>query len=198
MPPISDIVKHLIIINVLVFFAYNSVLGTYIPDLSIYWPEDPRFKPFQIVTHMFHHYNLRHVGFNMFALYIFGSMVERALGPKRFLQLYLLSGFGAFLAHVGIQYFMHFNYNINGFVGALGASGAVMGVTIAYAVLFPNHKLLLLIPPIPIKAKYLALAYVAYDLYSGLSGADNGVANWAHLGGALTGFLLVKYLLKRR
>ena len=92
---------------------------------------------------------------------------------------------------------MHFSYNQIRFLGAVGASGAIMGVTIAYAVMFPNHKLMLLFPPIPIKAKYLAIAYVAMDLYSGMSGADNGVANWAHLGGALTGFILMRMWLKK-
>ncbi len=197
MPPITDIVKHLIILNVLVFIAYQTALANYMPDPALYWPQDARFKPFQLVTHMFSHGSPRHLLFNMFGLYIFGSMVERAIGSQKFLKLYLLCGLGSLVAHIAIQYYMHFSYNQIRFLGAVGASGAIMGVTIAYAVMFPNHKLMLLFPPIPIKAKYLAIAYVAMDLYSGMSGADNGVANWAHLGGALTGFILMRMWLKK-
>lgn len=198
MPPLTEIVKHLIIINILVFIAYQTPLVAYLPDPTLYWPGNAqRFKPFQLVTHMFMHGSPSHLFFNMFGLYIFGCMVERSLGAQKFLKLYLISGFGAMLAHIGIQYFLHFSYGQSLFAGAIGASGAIMGVTIAYAVMFPNQKLMLLFPPIPIKAKYLAMAYVAYDLFTGLSATNDGVAHWAHLGGAVTGFILMKSWLKR-
>ena len=199
MPPITDIVKHLIILNVLVFIAYQTPIANYLPDLALYWPQDDQFKPYQLVTHMFMHslVSPRHLIFNMFGLYIFGSMVERVLGASRFLKLYLICGLGSLIAHILIQYYLNINYGQIHFPGVVGASGAIMGITIAYAVMFPNHKLMLLFPPIPIKAKYLAAAFIIIDLYSGLSGSQNGVANWAHLGGALTGFIMMRTWLKK-
>ena len=166
--------------------------------MAIYWLEDPRFEPFQIVTHMFVHNNQMHLLFNMFALYMFGSMVEHTIGSKRFLSLYFSAGLGAVILHQVIMFFQHSYYGVNAFGGAAGASGAVMGVLVSFAVLFPNARLMLLFPPIPIKAKYLALALVAIDLFFGISGVDNNVGNWAHLGGALTGFLLTLYWFRRR
>ena len=197
MPPITDIVKHLIIINVIIFVAVMfSPLGKYVPALEVYWFKDPRFSPYQLVTHMFMHASPGHLFFNMFALYVFGPLVERYANPNRFLTLYLASGFGAVALHMFIMFLQYQNYDVTSFPPAVGASGAVMGILVAFAVLFPNIRLMLLFPPIPVKAKYLAMAYVAIDLFSGISGYDNGIANWAHLGGALTGFLLTAFWIK--
>lgn len=198
MPPITDIVKHLILLNVIVFLAALSPLGNYIPNLAVHWFKDPRFEPYQIVSHMFMHAGFGHLFFNMFALYVFGPMVERYASSRRFLILYLASGFGAVIAHLGIMYFQYSFQDIQSFPPAVGASGAVMGVLVAFAVLYPNVRLMLLFPPIPVKAKYLAIAYVAIDLFSGISGYNTGVANWAHLGGALTGFILTSLWIKVR
>lgn len=197
MPPITDIVKHLILINVIVFLAVAfSPLGRYIPDLAVFWVKDPRFQPYQLVSHMFMHANMTHLFFNMFALYVFGPMVERYAGPKKFLSLYFAAGAGSVLAHLGIMFFQNSVYGIQLFPPAVGASGAIMGVLVAFAVLYPNVRLMLLFPPIPIKAKYLAMAYVAIDLFSGVSGYNTGVANWAHLGGAVTGFIFTSIWIK--
>ena len=198
MPPITDIVKHLIIINVIIFLAAASPLGEYFPNLSVHWLKDPRFQPYQLVSHMFMHGSPAHLFFNMFALYVFGPMVERYATQRRFLILYLASGFGAVLLHMIIM-FIQFNYQgVMAFPPAVGASGAIMGILVSFAVLFPNVRLMLLIPPIPVKAKYLAMVYVAIDLFSGISGYSPGIANWAHLGGALTGFLLTSLWIKVR
>lgn len=197
MPALTDVVKHLIIINVVIFFLASSATGSFIPDLALYFPTDTRFSPYQFVSHMFMHGDMNHLFFNMFGLFIFGPHVERYVGKQNFFILYFLSGIGAFLAHYGVQYFQLSEMGVTQFRGVVGASGALMGIVLAFAVLFPNLKMMLLFPPIPIKAKYLAMAYVAFDLYSGMSGTQNGVANFAHLGGALTGFLLTYFWLKQ-
>jgi len=197
MPALTDVVKHLLIINVVIFFLASSATGSFIPDLALYFPTDSRFSPYQLVSHMFMHADLNHLFFNMFGLFIFGPYVERYVGKKNFFILYFLAGVGAFLAHFAVQYFQYSDMGITQFRGVVGASGALMGIVLAFAVLFPDLKMMLLFPPIPIKAKYLALGYVAVDLYSGISGAQVNVANFAHLGGALTGFLLTYFWLKQ-
>jgi membrane associated rhomboid family serine protease len=180
-PPITGVVKQLVIINVIVFVGAYFMLPNHGDILAMSSPYSPDFHAFQIVTHMFMHANFQHILFNMLMLYFLGPMVEQALGSKRFLILYLLSGFGALATH-----FLFFPY-----VGVLGASGAVYGVLIAFASLFPNVKLMLLFPPIPIKAKYLALGLIVIGLFSGFGGYDQGVAHFAHLGGSFTAFIIL-------
>ncbi len=198
MQPVSDIVKHMIIINVLVFvLVYFIPLGQMLPDLKLWFPLMNEFKPYQLVTHMFMHASIGHIAFNMLGLFFLGPHVERYMGARKFLLLYLLSGLGALLAHLGVQYF-DYSQGVRAFGPVLGASGAVYGVVIAFAVLFPNVRLQLLFPPIPVRAKYLAMAYIAYDLFSGLSGANTGVAHFAHLGGAIAGAILTYLWYKRR
>ena len=198
MPPITDIVKHLIIVNVIVFFAVYSPLGNYLPNFAVHWVKDPRFEPYQVITHMFMHASTTHLFFNMFALYVFGPMVERYAGARRFLILYFVAGMGSILAHMAIMVYQYSMHGVQVFPPAVGASGAIMGILVSFAVLYPNVRLMLLFPPIPIKAKYLAMAYVAIDLFSGISGANTGIANWAHLGGAITGFIVTSLWIKVR
>ncbi len=195
MPQLTDVVKHLLIINVILFFLVTSAAGSFMPDLALYFPGDSRFKPYQLISHMFMHADTGHLFFNMFGLFIFGPYVERYVGKQKFFILYLLSGIGAFVAHFGVEYYMAAGGS-HGMAGVVGASGALMGIVLAFATLFPNLRMMLIFPPIPVKAKYLALFYVGLDLYSGFSGAQNNVANFAHLGGALTGFLLTYFWLK--
>jgi membrane associated rhomboid family serine protease len=185
-PPI---VKNLIIINVLVFVAQLIFDKQY--DLTLrlaLWPiETPFFEPYQVFTHMFAHSPtfIFHIIMNMLILYSFGRILENIWGPKRFLFFYLACGVGAAAAHLAMQYFM------GGFSYAVGASGAIMGVFVAFAYLFPNTELMIIPIPIPIKAKWLAIAYIAFDLFGGLGRAGTGIAHFAHLGGALTGFIIV-------
>jgi membrane associated rhomboid family serine protease len=184
MMSMTDVVKNLLIINVIVFFAVWFLIP--IPGIEhyfiLYRPFTYGFEPVQIVTHMFSHANIQHLFFNMLGLYMFGSMVETALGPKRFLLLYLISG----LAASALQMFISP-------VPILGASGAVFGVTTAFATMFPNTQLMLLFPPIPMKAKYMAILFIAIGLYSGFSGSNDGIAHFAHVGGAVCGFLMIVY-----
>ena len=220
MPPI---VKNLIIINVLVFVAQLS-LG--ITDKVMLYPILPealrdmleqagnplykdgqQFLPYQIATHMFAHSPgmIFHIVFNMFALWMFGKVLENVWGPQRFLLFYLACGVGAAALHLGIQYFRAEQLleaiqanapNVSGMVGAtspaLGASGAVMGILVAYAYLFPNTELYLMFIPFPIKAKWMVIGYVAIDLFGGFGNfSGDNIAHFAHLGGALTGFIMV-------
>jgi len=190
MPPITDIVKHLIILNVLVFIAFALPIASVFPSMELYWPGSPKFQPYQIVTHFFMHGTISHLLFNMFGLYIFGSMIERSLGSKKFLFLYFASGIASFFIHVMIQYYQHLYLNIPDFYPAVGASGAIMGLALAFATLFPNFVLNLIIPPIPVKAMYIALFFVGMDLIKGFQGSGDMVGHWAHLGGALAGLII--------
>jgi membrane associated rhomboid family serine protease len=163
---VTDVVKNLMIINVIIFFAVKYLIPypgidrffmlvtpgmEFLNDDIIY-----KFEPVQIVTHMFMHGDEKHLLFNMLGLYFLGPWVESALGPKRFLILYLACGFVASMAQV---------FFTQGII--VGASGAVYGVLAAFATMFPNMELMLLFPPIPIKAKYMAIGLIAIGLYSG-------------------------------
>ena len=211
LPPI---VKNLIFINVL-FFLATEFLFRDIGDFGLrgvfgLWPVNhENFRPYQIFTHMFTHAGVMHIFFNMFSLWMFGRMLENIWGPKKFLLFYLICGIGAAVAHMSVAYFEYkpilealdfakatgqteYVEHLQTFAGyAVGASGAVMGVLVGFAYLFPNTELMLLFPPIPIKAKWLILGLVAFDLFGGLGKTSDGIAHWAHLGGAAMGFILV-------
>lgn len=192
LPPV---VKNLIIINVMVWVAQLALEKSIgLTDLLALYPvESPQFKPYQIITHMFAHaaYAGRsivfsHILFNMFALWMFGKILENVWGGKRFLTFYLICGIGAALVHLAVEHFTG-NYG-----AAVGASGAIMGVLVAFGYLFPNTELFILFIPFPIKAKWAVIGYIAIDLFSGVANfSGDNVAHFAHLGGALTGFILV-------
>jgi len=176
------VLKYLIIINVIVFIAQQTLNIT--GYLVLFPISDPNFKIYQVITHMFAHGSFGHILFNMFALFTFGRILENVWGPKRFLNFYLICGIGAAVFHLIVEY-MQGTDSV-----ALGASGAIMGVAVAFAYTFPNTELFLIFLPIPIKAKWLIGAYVVYDVVFGITGGDN-IAHFAHLGGALTGFILM-------
>jgi membrane associated rhomboid family serine protease len=134
---------------------------------------------------MFTHGSTFHIFFNMFALWMFGRILENVWGPKRFLLFYLICGVGAALFHLAIEYFT------GGYSAAIGASGAIMGIFAAFAFLFPNTELYLMFIPVPVKAKWALIGMVALDLFGGVGMYSDGIAHFAHLGGALTGFILV-------
>ncbi|WP_282629269.1 rhomboid family intramembrane serine protease [Empedobacter sedimenti] len=235
-PPIT---KNLIIINVLFYFAtiVFSVKGINLDVfLAAYYPESPNFKPWQVLTHMFMHASfpeITHILFNMFALWMFGSVVEKTFGPKKFLILYFLAGFGGFILFNLVNYFQIqdlkdtiqnqgipfseiYEYSKLNIQGALynvpenfrttqeainlindfrtpmvGASGAIYGLLLAFAVLYPDEKLMLIFFPVPIKAKYFIPIMVLIEFYMGYKNIGN-VAHFAHLGGGLIGFLLAR------
>lgn len=212
--PFSGVVRHLIILNVLMFIGSYALLGSeaWNPTtheyenlgrlfLAAYLPGSEHFRPFQIATHMFMHGDLGHLAFNMLSLYFFGPMVEMAWGHKRFLFYYLFCGLGAFALHMGVQWWEleQQGFDPRTWNGAmLGASGAIFGIYVAFAYLFPNQVISLLFPPVALKAKYFVLIMAALELFYGVRGVSTGVAHFAHLGGALFGFGLIMYWYRFR
>ena len=174
------------------------------------------FYLFQLLTYMFLHGSFGHLFFNMFSLWMFGGIIERSLGSRRFLTYYLICGIGAGLCQelwqLGEFYMegMSGGEFVDGGIGApipmdlflnrwttIGASGACYGVLLAFGMLYPNERIVLLIPPIPIKAKYFVAGYAAIELYSAYASNDN-IAHFAHLGGMLFGLLILMYWRKKR
>jgi len=200
MGQITDVVKHLLLINVIMFIGTGVLMPDNWITLAMFYPTSDYFQPYQVVTHMFMHADIAHLAFNMMSLFFLGPYVERALGPKRFLLFYFLSAFGAAILHLVVRYYIIQTTGDSSAINipVLGASGAVYGVVIGFGYLFPNAQLMLLIPPIPIKAKYLAVGLVVMDLMFGFSGTQSGVAHFAHIGGAITGFLLLYFWRKGR
>jgi membrane associated rhomboid family serine protease len=249
------VVKNLIIINALMLLATFVLQKAGIDlteKLGLHYPGSDKFRLYQIITHMFMHGGIAHLFFNMFALWMFGRILENVWGPRRFLIYYFVTGLGAVALHTFVNYLeissmqhamVAFSNTpapeiLEKFVGkylanpsqqllnfisnwyddpnnvafasegqkvmdqvlrlkmdipTVGASGAVFGVLLAFGMLFPNTQLMLLFPPIPIKAKYFVIAYGVIELYFGLTNSGGNIAHFAHLGGMLFGFFLIKY-----
>ena len=227
LPPV---VKNLLLINIFMLVAdftaasvFNIRLSEY---LGLHFPKSELFRPLQLITHMFMHGGITHLFFNMFALFMFGRVLEMVWGPKRFLIYYFVSGIGAALIHEtvifyqyskvmnvispvelqgvldnGLEYFnsqrgftnpVMRQLQIILFTPTVGASGAVFGILLAFGVLFPNTQLMLLFPPIPIKAKYFVIGYGAIELYLAITQPGSNVAHAAHLGGMIFGYILLR------
>ena len=212
---IPPVIKNLLIINGLAYLAQQIFQGPGFDFTEFFALHDVHsvyFRPHQVVTHMFLHGDFWHLLFNMFALWMFGSMLENVWGPKRFLIFYMACGLGAAFLHLGVLFYQMedvmaiFNqlpesekekllyspeFKVN--VPTVGASGAVFGCLAAFGYLFPN-SLIYIYAIIPVKAKYFVIFYAAMELWLGIrNSAGDNVAHWAHLGGALVGFLLVWY-----
>ncbi|MFM9985973.1 MAG: rhomboid family intramembrane serine protease [Flavobacteriales bacterium] len=228
---LSPVVKNIIIINAIMFFAsfvFAEMGRDFDGIMSGYYFLSPIFRPWQLITHMFMHANLAHIFFNMYALVIFGPALESRFGAKKFLFYYLSCGFGAYLLHEGINHLeiqhaikmitgaeyqevlehglevlksnhMYRNQYMNtimygNFMGVVGASGAVFGILLAFGMLFSEVELRLLFIPFPIKAKWFVVIYGGIELLMALRNApDDNVAHYAHLGGMLFGFIMIKY-----
>lgn len=190
-PPV---VLNLIIINVLVYMATALLpLGKWIFGFgSLFWVGNPLFHTYQFVTYMFLHANFEHVFFNMFALWMFGRTLEYELGSRRFLVYYMVCGIGAALIQMLAAWTSGEYY-----IQLVGASGAVMGLLLAFGVMHPNAMIVLLIPPIPMKAKWFVIIYGVIELFLGWTGYGGNVAHFAHVGGMLWGFLLLHYWKRR-
>jgi membrane associated rhomboid family serine protease len=207
----TPVVLNLIIANVVVFIA-QYLFGGMTPDNSVndlfalHHYRSDEFKIHQVITHMFMHGGIPHLLFNMFGLWMFGTMIERIWGPKRFLIFYIACGLGAALAQMGSYAFSFYDIDkmtlsydqvldyqtILRKSCTVGASGAIMGILAAYGYLFPNTEMMIFPIPLPVKAKWAVLGIIAIDLFSGIAGrAGDNVAHFAHLGGAVTGFLIV-------
>jgi membrane associated rhomboid family serine protease len=257
---LTPVVRNLLLINVIVFFVPNilplftggaSVDFVRLFGLRYFYAES--FQPYQLLTHLFVHGGLWHLLGNMFALFVFGPLLEQIMGRNRFLTFYMICGFGASSLHLIVNHieiemlktsvanymeqpgpdaFLHFvnqhlpsvkkeSYDfLNSFTEnptsrryidesvdlaqsilvaktnspMVGASGAIFGILMAFAMIFPNLELTLLFPPIPVRAKYLVLFYALYELYSTFQNApDDNIAHFAHIGGMLFAFILVRY-----
>ena len=235
---VSEIVKHLIIINV-IFFIASIVFGELMYDLfAMHYPNNSDFILWQPVTHMFMHGDITHILFNMFGLWMFGTPLEQMWGKQKFVFFYLSAGFGAVLIQTIVYHYDvmsvtqilidygltnsdvdafyktgRLNTSIIQSVGEdrlysgiqsfkavmVGASGALYGILVAFAMLFPNVQLMLLFPPIPIKAKFFVPLLILFDLFFGFTSYSVGpIAHFAHIGGAVTGFLMMWYWKKNQ
>lgn len=240
---ITETVKVLLIANIL-FFLGSQFLGDFaIKTLALWFPENDNFGIWQVVTHMFMHGSVSHIFFNMFALYMFGSVLEQSIGQQRFLFLYFSAGLGAAGLQILFSY-LSFNPAFQAYLDAgiqpetiyrsletavqtnqyqffhnvpqemtkqltdnyitpmVGASGAIFGVLAAFAVIYPNLPLYIMFIPIPIKAKYLIGGYFLINVYSAVTGntllGPSNTAYWAHIGGAVIGFITMYYWKKNQ
>lgn len=189
---ITPITKNIIILNVIVFILSNTFLPQMYYYLVAYFPLAPEFKSWQIITHMFMQGGIMHIAFNMLTLASFGPLLERFLGEKKYILLYFLSGLGAYaLNSLWIYYEMVNNGNEFMNVAMLGASGAIFGVVAAFTALYPNAEMMIMFIPFPIKAKILLPIVIVGSIYLGINNVG-GVAHFAHIGGALVGYILIK------
>ncbi len=233
LPPVT---KNLLIINALFLLAtwvaektFGLNLNTY---LGLHLPLSEYFNPAQLGTYMFMHGDMMHLFFNMFAVFMFGRVLETFWGSKKFFIYYVLTGIGAGLIHLGAGYIEYYSLlpklsdqqlqfvmdqgaqainewknfkdplmgKFNGILNGptVGASGAVFGILLAFGMLFPNAELMLLFPPIPLKAKYFVIIYGVIELFMGVANFSfDNVAHWAHLGGMIFGFILIKFWQKK-
>ena len=202
-PPVT---RNLLIINVIIYLATmvneNFMIGTF----AMFYPASPLFRWWQPLTHMFMHGGIWHILFNMYTLVMFGMVVERALGTKKFLILYFVAGFGAVALHTGVEWLEVRHLMAAGNTAdvidlyrtpVVGASGAIYGVLVAFAMLYPEARMTLIFPPVTLDAKWMVAIFIGIELLTGITGTQMGVAHFAHLGGALFGFLLVLYWRKR-
>lgn len=194
-PRLPSITKTLLIANVVLFLLQQlPQTGGAIGQLVL-WPlgsqdvflDSPGFAPWQLLTYGFLHGGFGHLFFNMMALFMFGAPLELTWGEKRFLTYYLVCVVGAGLCQLLVAALVG-EYN-----PVLGASGGVFGLLLAYGMLFPNQRVMLLFPPIPMKARTFVIVFGAMELMLGFTGWQPGVAHFAHLGGMLFGWLLIRY-----
>src|SRR3984885_13547323 len=216
---LTPVVKNLLIINLICFIPFIILSDSKYQELvvnnfGLFYFDSPKFKVWQILTYMFIHGGWAHIIFNMFALFSFGPILEYAIGPKKFFNLYFICGIGAIAFQMLVQAF-----EVHSLIGSftlpydtqsidpitlsklkgiyetpvLGASGAIFGLLVAFGMLYPNLEMMILFIPVPIKAKYIIPVYILVELWLGIGqyGGDN-VAHFAHLGGALFGFIMVK------
>ena len=191
---ITPINKALIITNVIVFVLQNLPGSAFIGWLFALWPlETGLFKPWQIVTYGFLHGGWAHLFFNMFALFMFGSEIERLFGSKRYLIYYFACVVGAALMHMIVMS----QANLPP-AATVGASGAVFGLLLAFGMAYPRRMIMLIFPPIPMPAWLFVTLYGLLELYLGITQTMSGIAHFAHIGGMATGFVLIRYWQSQR
>ena len=196
MPAISPVTLALIVGNTVVFFLMQTFPDTMVPLFAL-WPFGPsvvapvgagmQFQPWQMITYAFMHGSLTHLLVNMFALYMFGGQLEGVWGRRRYFNFYLICIVTAAAAQLLVV------NATGGHYPTVGASGAVFGLLLAYAMYFPNRTVMLIIPPIPMPAWLFVTLYGLLELYLGVTGSQAGVAHFAHIGGMLGGFLMIQH-----
>lgn len=206
-------VKNIIIINILVMLMTFMNEDFMYETFALFYPTSPFFHWWQPLTHMFMHGGFFHLLFNMYTLFIFGTVLERVWGPKKFLVFYFVTGLGAAAIHTCVEWIQVQGWLTAAAEGSMaaqtsihmmkmtptvGASGAIYGVLMGYAMLYPDSILTLLFPPISMKAKWFVLIFAAIELLTGVSGTGGSIAHFAHLGGLIFGFALIWYWKQRR
>ncbi|MBQ7710085.1 MAG: rhomboid family intramembrane serine protease [Bacteroidales bacterium] len=193
---IPVVTRNLLYVNIIMYVATiineDFMVGTF----AMFFPTSPYFHWWQPLTHMFMHGGFWHIFFNMYTLVMFGMVVERALGTQRYLIFYFVTGLGAAALHTGVEW-LQLTF-MGGGMGVLytpmvGASGAIFGVLVAFAMLYPEARLTLIFPPVTLDAKWWVLIFIGIELVTGITGTAMGIAHFAHLGGALFGWLLIRY-----
>lgn len=202
-PPVT---KNIVAVNILLFIATLVNENFMVANFAMFYPSSPYFKIWQPLTHMFMHGGFWHIFFNMYTLLMFGSVLERSIGSRRFLTFYFVTGLGAAALHTGVEWMQAtmflannsmLNYNALLMTPTLGASGAIYGVLIGYAMCYPQSRLTLIFPPITLTAKWFVIIFAVIELFTGISGFQDGVAHFAHLGGMLFGWLMIRWWRKR-
>jgi membrane associated rhomboid family serine protease len=209
---IPKAVKNIIFINILVMIMTSLNQQLMVEKFALFYPTSPFFHWWQPLTHMFMHGGWGHLLFNMYTLFIFGSSLERVWGPKKFLIFYFVTGLGAAAIHTGVEWIQMQTYITQAAEGSsaafaaihnlkmiptVGASGAIYGVLMGYALLYPDAILTLIFPPVSLKARWFVLIFAAIELVAGITGTGAGIAHFAHLGGLIFGYLLI-HLWKRQ
>ena len=205
-------VKNIIIINIMVMIMTSLNEDFMYEKFALFYPTSPFYHWWQPLTHMFMHGGFWHLFFNMYTLFIFGTHLERIWGTRKFLLFYFVTGIGAAAVHTGVEWLQVQNWMAAAADGSLaaqnaihmlkmtptvGASGAIYGVLMGYAMLYPDSVLTLIFPPISMKAKWFVLVFAAIELLTGMTGTGGGIAHFAHLGGLIFGFILIWYWKKR-
>lgn len=203
MPSLPPVIGALIVVNVLLFGlqmlgAYNFLIAHFglwpihggVPMDELAFRQAPEFQFWQLLTYAFLHGGLLHLFVNLFAMWMLGVHLEHAWGSRTFLQYFFACVIGAGL----VQLYVATQAVADGQIyPTVGASGGVFGILLAFGMMFPNYRLMLLFPPIPIRAKYFVIGYGAFELFAGMTGTLAGIAHFAHLGGMATGFLMIQY-----
>ena len=209
---IPTVTRNLFFVNVLVFVAYLLNKDFMMTTFALFYPTSHYFHWWQLITHMFMHGGWAHIFFNMWALIMFGSAVEQTIGSRKMLILYLVAGLGAVALHFGTMYLECIYFENQMEAGVLsaaqsyaalkltptvGASGAIYGLLMSYALLYPQNRLTLIFPPISMKAMTWVIIFAVIELFVGIRGIADGVAHFAHLGGMLFGWLMIRYWKKK-
>ena len=207
-PSTPPVVKNIIIANCVALLATTLLPfgDELLARFALFNIESPFFHSYQIFTYMFLHGGISHLFFNMFALWMFGRQLEYELGSQRFFTYYMVCGVGAALLQMGVGYAEYQHAVAAGgmqgamhllYVPTVGASGAVFGLLLAFGVLHPNNVIMLIFPPIALKAKWFVLIFAGIELLTGITGTGGGIAHFAHLGGLIFGYILIRVWKKR-